>query len=76
MIFFMQTSSAQLQRGPICKGPARITSKPIFEDAQPANQPDLYFATVEGALDPNCKWVRLGTNGEGCFRPDPGEENV
>ena len=40
-----------------------MTGTPIFDDAQARhlNQPDLYLAKVDGALDPNCKSRRSGT---------------
>ena len=47
----------------MCKGFAGMTGTPIFDDAQARhlNQPDLYLAKVDGALDPNCKSRRSGT---------------
>ena len=76
ILFFMQTSSAPLQRGPICKGITGITGTPIFEDAQlrHLNQPDLYFATVKGLWTPVLSARGSEPNGEDRFRPDPGKE--
>ena len=41
-----------------------ITETPILESAHSRHliQPDLYFYTVEGTLDSNCKWRRSGTS--------------
>ena len=57
ILFSRQMFVSSAIKSAMCKGFARKTGTPIFEDAHlhHLNQPDLYLVKVDRALDPNCK---------------------